>query len=125
MWDGPSGPEGPSKDPPPNQELLDLKDQTEQQQTLIAQLKEVIRKQEQTTVNKEKMDEFANTLTRLSAMVKKNKDKGEVAIRNTQIDIPQRDTINLLKQQVEANKYVDVILLINNGINYITILELY
>lgn len=111
MWGGvggdPGGPGGPSKDPPPsNQELLDLKDQSENQQVLIAQLKEMIRKSDQTTLTNEKMDEYANTLTKIKARVKKskeNKDKSETLPKHT-VDIPQRDKLNLLKQQIEANK---------------------
>lgn len=113
MWGGlgdPGGPGGPSKEPPPNQEFLELKDQAEQQQVLIAQLKEMLRKQDQTSINREKVDEYANTLTRINARVKKSKsyktNRPETATKST-IDIPQRDKLNLLKQQIEANKYVD------------------
>lgn len=110
MWgspEDPGGPGGPSKAPPSNQELMELKDQSEQQQVLIAQLKEMLRKTEQNTISKEKVDEYANTLSRINARVKKSKgskDRTTDAIPRKTIDFPQRDKLNLLTQQMEAHK---------------------
>lgn len=113
MWGG-QGPdpggtesENPTSPSQSNQALKDLKDQYEQQQVLIAQLKELIRKTEQTTVTEQKFDDYVNTITRMSAraiMSSKNKgtdaDKGET----TTIDTPAKEKILFLRQQMEENK---------------------
>lgn len=115
MWSSdtnkdPGGSSG--KDPPSSQELADLKDQFEQQQVLISQLKEMLRKNEQTTVTQEKVEEYANTLTKMNARIKKNKLKKESTqvkadtTTDTQkhIDTPTKEKIILLRQQMEENK---------------------
>lgn len=121
MWGGsgpdPGGTKGgdPSSGIPSNQELMDLKDQFEQQQVLIAQLKEMLRKTEQTTITQEKVEEYANTLTRMSARAKKNRlrkegeteSKSETSVatkKTTTIDTPAKEKLMLLRQQVEENK---------------------
>lgn len=119
MWSDTSNDPGgsTSKDPPPHpppssQELADLKDQFEQQQILISQLKEMLRKNEQTVVTQEKVDEYANTLTKMNARIKRNKlkkesgkaDSGAVVDTKKHIDTPTKEKINLLRQQMEENK---------------------
>lgn len=121
MWSDinkdPGGSSGkdPPVHPPSSQELADLKDQFQQQQILISQLKEMLRKNEQTVVTQEKVEEYANTLTKMNARAKKYKLKKE---SNTQsksdttgpvdtqkhIDTPTKEKINLLRQQMEENK---------------------
>ncbi|RZC33876.1 leucine-rich repeat-containing protein, partial [Asbolus verrucosus] len=107
MWKGPGQDPGGGSDsgPPPgsSQELSDLKDQFEQQQVLIAQLKEMIRKNEQSNVTQEKVDEYMNTLSKRSARAKKLKKDEDNGNRKT-LDIPASQKINLLRQQVEENK---------------------
>lgn len=109
---GSSGKDPPAH-PPSSQELADLKDQFEQQQLLISQLKEMLRKNE--VVTQEKVDEYANTLTKMNARVKKNKLKkdnnaqgksdtaGQVDSQK-HIDAPTKEKINLLRQQLQENK---------------------
>ncbi|EFA02160.2 protein lava lamp [Tribolium castaneum] len=94
----PGGGPDPGAPPGSSQELSDLKDQFEQQQVLIAQLKEMIRKNEQTNVTQEKVDEYMNTLSKRRA--KKSSDNGA----KKTLDIPASQKINLLRQQVEQNK---------------------
>ncbi|KAK5644112.1 hypothetical protein RI129_007957 [Pyrocoelia pectoralis] len=87
------------------QEFIDLKDQFEQQQVLIAQLKEMLRKTENTTVTQEKVEEYANTLTRMSARVKKNRlQRGEQGDEAATSEPPASEKIMLLRQQLEENK---------------------
>ncbi|KAK4887323.1 hypothetical protein RN001_003594 [Aquatica leii] len=112
MWGGtgpgpdPGGTEGGDRSTgsSSNQELIDLKDQFEQQQVLIAQLKEMLRKTEQKTVTEEKVEEYANTLTRMSARVKKSRMKRAETADESIIDTPASEKIMLLRQQLEENK---------------------
>lgn len=100
MSQGPGQDPGGGPDPGgSSQELSDLKDQFEQQQVLIAQLKEMIRKNEQSNVTQEKVDEYMNTLSKHRAKKKKD-DEGT---RKT-LEIPASQKISLLRQQVEENK---------------------
>lgn len=120
MWSSPnqdpggSGGGGPPNQPP-NPELEDLKDQFEQQQVLISQLKEMLRKNEQTVVTQEKVEEFANKLSRMNARAKQSKMKKEgesgqqsdvlgVPGSRRKINTPANEKINLLRQQLEENK---------------------
>lgn len=108
--------QGPSEDPggsgpgvtehSGNQELNDLKDQFEHQQTLIAQLKEMLRKDDQTSVTQEKVAEYANTLTKMNARAKRNQNKegGAKDIARKTIDTPSSEKMLLLRQQIEQNK---------------------
>lgn len=116
MWSPESGkdPGGPSASGAPqqsSQELADLKDQFEQQQVLIHQLKEMLRKTEQTNVSQERVEEMASTLSKMNARAKRSKLKreGEGERPDTggarrQIDTPAKEKINLLRQQLEENK---------------------
>lgn len=94
----------------PLQELSDLKDQNQQQQLLIAQLKEMLRK-EQSNVTQEKVEEYINTLSKVKA--KKNRTKKDVSgnlersvssSSSSSVDIIKKQRVNLLKQQMEENK---------------------
>ncbi|XP_031353392.1 protein lava lamp [Photinus pyralis] len=88
-----------------HQEFIDLKDQFEQQQVLIAQLKEMLRKTENTNVTQEKVEEYANTLTRMSARVKKNRlQRSEQGDEGTASETPASEKIMLLRQQLEENR---------------------
>lgn len=113
MWpsesaEGPSGAATPNQQS--NQELEDLKDQFEQQQLLINQLKEMLRKTEQTKVSHERVEEMATALTKMNARAKKNKNKrvsGDVQdVGNTKqtVTTPAKEKMNLLRQQLEENK---------------------
>lgn len=105
MWSGPGpDPGGPSGGPPTSQELYDLKDQFEQQQLLIAQLKEMLRKSEQTTVTQEKVEEYANTLTKMKARAKRAKKDGNRESTTKRLETPASEKINLLRQQLEENR---------------------
>ncbi|XP_063904226.1 protein lava lamp-like isoform X2 [Zophobas morio] len=105
MWKGPGQDPGggPETGPPPgsSQELSDLKDQFEQQQVLIAQLKEMIRKNEQSNVTQEKVDEYMNTLSKRGGRAKKLKRDDD---NKKTAEIPASQKISLLRQQVEENK---------------------
>ncbi|XP_018327353.1 protein lava lamp [Agrilus planipennis] len=121
MWKGSemdsSIPEGGGtssmESPPQTQELIDLKDQYEQQQVLISQLKEMLRKNEQTTVTPEKVEEYANTLNRMRAKAKQgrsqkqdkeHKDGPTESRRASTVNIQAKEKILLLRQKVEENK---------------------
>lgn len=117
MWKGPDedpgGSGGTSSGSAQNQELLDLKDQFEQQQTLIAQLKEMLRKSEQTSVTPEKVEAYANTLTKMRAKKSRKKNEDE---KSSEIGVPgskrfsgsepttANEKILLLRQKLEENK---------------------
>lgn len=112
MWkDTTTDPGGSQESQTPNQELLDLKDQNEQQQVLIAQLKELIRKNEQsTTVTQEKVEEYANTLSRISTRAKNKQKKEEgssldIIDQTIVVNTPSKEKMLLLRQQLEANRY--------------------
>lgn len=87
-----------------SRELSDLKDENEQQKVLIAQLKEMLRK-DQSNVSQEKIDEYVNTLKKMSAKKSRVK-KGETTTseRHTTIETGKTERLNLLKQQLEQNK---------------------
>lgn len=116
MWSPDSGGSGSSGVGPPakqsNQELEDLKDQFEQQQVLISQLKEMLRKSEQTKVSEERVEELASTLTKMNARAKrkiKSRRQSDAKIvedpeNKRHIDTPAKEKINLLRQQLEENK---------------------
>ncbi|KAG5898644.1 hypothetical protein JTB14_021018 [Gonioctena quinquepunctata] len=91
-----------------SREISELKDQNEQQQLMIAQLKEMLRK-EQSSVPQEKVEEYMNTLSKVKskrARLKKDetggreKSSGSSAIA----DSNKHERVNLLKQQLEENK---------------------
>lgn len=126
MWWGsgtePEG-EGSSKEPSQNQQLVDLQDQFEQQQTLIAQLKEMLRKTEQSSlVSREKVDEYASTLSEINERAKRSKLRksegrknelddsiksgvaAETSARKSTVVTPAKEKINLLRQQLEENR---------------------
>ncbi|CAH0560727.1 unnamed protein product [Brassicogethes aeneus] len=96
-----------NKDPDPggsqgasNREITDLKDQNEQQQVLIAQLKEMLRKtDQQTNVTEDKMQEYIKTLNR-----KKNNKLKTGDVISVNIDSNKKERLNLLRQQMEENK---------------------
>ncbi|XP_065161792.1 LOW QUALITY PROTEIN: protein lava lamp [Atheta coriaria] len=109
MWKGTDDPGGGSDNTPPSsQELQEMKDQFEQQQMLITQFKEIMKKTDQTstTVTQEKVAEYANTLTKMKSRAKrlnlaKEKDcEGEV----TKLNTPANEKVLLLRQQLEQNK---------------------
>jgi chromosome segregation ATPase len=107
MWKGPDQDPGggPDSGPPPgsSQELSDLKDQFQQQQVQIAQLKELLRKSEPSNVTQEKVDEYMNSLSKRSGRAKKLKKDDDNGGKKT-VDIPASQKISLLRQQVEENK---------------------
>lgn len=108
MWSGPGPDPGGSTGggPPSSQELNDLKDQFEQQQLLIAQLKEMLRKSEQTTVTQEKVEEYANTLTKMKARAKRSAKKVEGGKESSgkHLETPASEKIHMLRQQLEENR---------------------
>lgn len=131
MWWGTSedpGGEGTSKDgskePPQNQQLQDLQEQFETQQTLIAQLKEMLKKTEHSSsVSREKVEEYANTLTKMNARAKRGKLRKTEGVKTEedvgtksdttkelstkklpQVNIPGKEKVELLRQQLEENR---------------------
>lgn len=114
MWKEPEP--DPGGDPPEStstisRELSDLKDENEHQKVLIAQLKEMLRK-DQSTVSQEKIDEYVNTLKKISA--KKSRAKKvetsekninvESTEKNINVESAKTEKLTLLKQQLEQNK---------------------
>nr|XP_023025146.1 protein lava lamp-like isoform X2 [Leptinotarsa decemlineata] len=88
-----------------SRELTELKDQNEQQQLMISQLKEMLRK-EQSSVPQEKVDEYINTLSKVKAKrtrLKKD-ESGTREKHSSTVDINKSEKVNLLKQQMEENK---------------------
>ncbi|KAL3266378.1 hypothetical protein HHI36_010555 [Cryptolaemus montrouzieri] len=108
----------PGEDPPPSEassepgtELYDLKEQFEQQQVLIAQLKEMLRKTDQTNVTQEKVDRYASTLSKMTVRARRSKLKKESSAGSSEksenkpaIDTPVNEKISLLRRQLEENK---------------------
>ncbi|XP_066154375.1 protein lava lamp isoform X2 [Euwallacea fornicatus] len=96
------------KEPSQEQALTELKDQNEQQLVLIAQLKEMLRK-EQSSVSHDKVEEYVNTLNKARAKRFKQK-KGEassspnISTSSANIDANKKERMNLLRQQLEENK---------------------
>ncbi|XP_060532431.1 golgin subfamily B member 1 isoform X2 [Cylas formicarius] len=112
MWNEPDPDPGGQKDSLTElspQELSDLKDQNEQQLLLIAQLKEMLRK-EQSSVTQEKVEEYVNTLSRAKAKKSRLKLENSAASGSgrptsaVSIDASKKERINLLRQQLEENK---------------------
>lgn len=107
MWKEPDpdpGGEPPESSSKFSRQLSDLKDENEQQKVLIAQLKEMLRK-DQSNVSQEKIDEYVNTLKKMTAKKSRVK-KGESSSTEKHITIETGKTgkLNLLKQQLEQNK---------------------
>lgn len=88
-----------------SREITDLKDQNEHQQVLIAQLKEMLRK-EQSTVPQEKVEEYINTLSKAKAKKSRLKkdDSGSTERSSSSMDSRKHEKVNLMKQQLEENK---------------------
>lgn len=80
----------------------------------VVQLQDTPRRAEQSGINQEKIQEYANELTRLNARLKKNKSRrgdGEGAAEGTpsekrHSETPATEKLNLLRQQLEQNKLV-------------------
>ncbi|XP_057654580.1 protein lava lamp-like isoform X1 [Diorhabda carinulata] len=105
MWKKPD-PDPGGQGPEPPREIKDLRDQNEQQQVLIAQLKEMLRK-EQSTVPQEKVEEYVNTLSKVKAKksrLKKDELGGVERSSGSSMDNKKHERVNLLKQQLEENK---------------------
>lgn len=118
-----SGGEDPPKEQPPNQQLQELQDQFENQQMLIAQLKEMLKKTDQSSsMSREKVEEYASTLTKMNDRAKRGKlrktegakteevsSKTEVtkemtSKKSTALVTPAKEKVNLLRQQLEENR---------------------
>uniref|UniRef100_A0A6P7F5F7 Protein lava lamp-like n=1 Tax=Diabrotica virgifera virgifera TaxID=50390 RepID=A0A6P7F5F7_DIAVI len=98
-------PGGEASGPQTSREIKDLQEENEQQQVLIAQLKEMLRK-EQTTVPQEKVEKYINTLSKAKAKKSRLKrdDSGSTEKGSTSMDSKKHEKVNLLKQQLEENK---------------------
>lgn len=107
MWKDPDpdpGGEPPESATKISRELSDLKDENEQQKVLIAQLKEMLRK-EQSNVPQEKIDEYVNTLTKMTAKKLRGKiEESSSTNRPIPVESAKTERLNLLKQQLEQNK---------------------
>ncbi|KAF7266452.1 hypothetical protein GWI33_020219 [Rhynchophorus ferrugineus] len=108
MWDDPDPDPGGQKNVRPSaQELNDLGEET-QKQLVLAQLKEMLRK-EQSTVPQEKVEEYVNTLNKVKAKrSKQSKNEAGSTTKATtssaNIDAIKKERINFLRQQFEENK---------------------
>lgn len=109
MWKEPDP--DPGGDPPEGsskitRELSDLKDENEQQKLLIAQLKGMLCK-EQSNVSQEKIDEYVNTIKKMTAKKSRvKKEESSSSEKHITIESGKTERVNLLKQQYEQNKYV-------------------
>nr|CAH7737863.1 unnamed protein product [Callosobruchus chinensis] len=101
MWGDPEPDPGGQPSTSISRELTDLKSQNEQQQVLIAQLKEMLRK-EQSNVPQEKVEEYIQTLSKVNA--KKSQSRKEELGTDKSSSVDSNKKINLLKQQLEENK---------------------
>ncbi|VEN47539.1 unnamed protein product [Callosobruchus maculatus] len=101
MWGDPEPDPGGQPSTSISRELTDLKSQNEQQQVLIAQLKEMLRK-EQSNVPQEKVEEYIQTLSKVTA--KKSQSRKDELGTDKTISVDSNKKINLLKQQLEENK---------------------
>ncbi|CAG9856954.1 unnamed protein product [Phyllotreta striolata] len=94
-------------DPDPGEGALgpEPKEQTDQQQLLLVQLKDVLKK-EQSTVPQEKVDEYINTLTKAKAKKSRLKkdETGSIERSSGSVDGRKHEKLNLMKQQLEENK---------------------
>ncbi|CAH1174226.1 unnamed protein product [Phaedon cochleariae] len=106
MWSEPDPDPGGERPATSVREITELKDQNEQQQVLIAQLKEMLRK-EQSTVSQEKVEEYMNTLSKMHAKKPRTK-QGEAGkterVGSTGPEGIKSEKVNLLKRQLEENK---------------------
>ncbi|KAJ8953811.1 hypothetical protein NQ318_006659 [Aromia moschata] len=105
MWKVPDpDPGGPTQQGAPSeqssQELSDLKDQNEQQKLMIAQLKEMLRK-EQSNVTQEKVEEYVNTLSKSkgkkSRLKRDESGSAERTASSSSIDNIKKGKLNLLR----------------------------
>lgn len=107
MWKDPDpdpGGEPPGGTSKISRELSDLKDENEQQKVLIAQLKEMLRK-EQSNVSQEKIDEYVNTLKKMTAKKSRvRKEESSTSEKHITVESAKTEKLNLLKQQLEQNK---------------------
>lgn len=107
MWKDPDpdpGGEPPGGSSKISRELSDLKDENEQQKVLIAQLKEMLRK-EQSNVSQEKIDEYVNTIKKMTAKKSRvRKEESSSTEKHITIESVKTEKLNLLKQQLEQNK---------------------
>ncbi|XP_067012259.2 protein lava lamp [Anabrus simplex] len=95
MWPGPSS--SPEGDPPP-QNIEDIKEQFDQQQTLIAQLKDTLMKNEQQLATKEKeAEEYA---TKLSGI--KSRSKG--LKRGSRTGSASKQDVSISEQALQAEE---------------------
>lgn len=107
MWTEPNP--DPGGDPPESsskisRQLSDLKDENEQQKLLIAQLKGMLRN-EQSNVSQEKIDEYVNTLKKVTAKKSRvKKEESSSSEKHITIESGKTEKLNLLKQQLEQNK---------------------
>nr|CAI5836718.1 unnamed protein product [Callosobruchus analis] len=101
MWGDPEPDPGGQPSTSMSRELTDLKSQNEQQQVLIAQLKEMLRK-EQSNVPQEKVEEYIQTLSKVKA--KKSQSQKDKGAADKTIIVDSNKKINLLRQQLEENK---------------------
>ncbi|XP_049958619.1 protein lava lamp-like [Schistocerca serialis cubense] len=87
-WSESSDPPGDqTQAPAQNVEVKELQDQFEQQQTLIAQLKEMLRKNEQQLVTKEKeVEEYATKLSGIKSRVSK---RGRAKVEKTEATVSE------------------------------------
>lgn len=87
-----------------SRELSDLKDENEQQKLLIAQLKGMLRN-EQSNMSQEKIDEYVNTLKKMTAKKSRvKKEETSTSEKHITIESGKTEKLNLLKQQLEQNK---------------------
>lgn len=100
-------------------QLDELKDQSEQQQKLIGQLKEMLRKTDQVATSAstlEKAEKLQSTLNKMQTRAKRNKqkklldDSDSKAPREEQesgkATTPGKEKVNLLRKQLEENRYI-------------------
>lgn len=107
MWKDPDpdpGGEPPGGSSKISRQLSDLKDENEQQKVLIAQLKEMLRK-EQSNVSQEKIDEYVNTIKKMTSKKSRvRKEESSGSEKHITIESGKTEKLNLLKQQLEQNK---------------------
>lgn len=79
-------------------------------ESLLANIKEVFKNSDQSNVTQEKVTEYINTITKAKAKrTRLKRDGSNTVSESSTLDANKKQRITLLRQQLEENKYVYII----------------